>query len=180
MRANKKWTMGFNWPPGCSLDTCIVWEFCGTSTRWRALKPQRFCPFTLNGVTSRFAELHCGSVARLSRAMFYFWSFDGSVSQSNHMPVQALANQTASLCVRGRRFMWLVEFQTRLPASFNARRHVDAALQLSKDESSATSLLGCVERVGPKCRLQNKVKRSRNKSELYSKSWTKTWHETHR
>jgi len=27
------------------------------------LKLQRFCPFTLNGVMSRFAELHCGSVA---------------------------------------------------------------------------------------------------------------------
>jgi len=37
----------------------------GPSTRWRALKLQRFCPFTLNGVTSRFAELHCGSVASL-------------------------------------------------------------------------------------------------------------------
>ncbi|XP_034088641.1 polycystic kidney disease 1 like 1-like isoform X2 [Gymnodraco acuticeps] len=37
----------------------------GPSTRRRALKLQRFCPFTLNGVTSRFAELHCGSVASL-------------------------------------------------------------------------------------------------------------------
>jgi len=36
----------------------------GPSTRQRALKLQRFCPFTLNGVTSRFAELHCGSVPR--------------------------------------------------------------------------------------------------------------------
>ena len=35
------------------------------STRRRELKLQRFCPFTLNGVTSRFAELHCGSVATL-------------------------------------------------------------------------------------------------------------------
>ena len=37
----------------------------GPSTRRRALKLQRFFPFTLNGVTSRFAELHCGSVALL-------------------------------------------------------------------------------------------------------------------
>ena len=43
-----------------------------------------------------------------SWAMFNFWSFGRSVSQSNHMPVQALANQTACLCVRGGRFMWLV------------------------------------------------------------------------
>ena len=38
----------------------------GPSTRRRTLKLQRFCPFTLNGVTSRFAELHCGSVALLA------------------------------------------------------------------------------------------------------------------
>ena len=76
-------------------------------------------------------SLHFAHVARFkSRAMFYFWSFDGSVSQSNHMPVQALANQTASLCAEaGDSCDWLlVEFQTRPPASFNARRRVDAAL----------------------------------------------------
>ena len=37
----------------------------GPSTRRCALKLQRFCPFTLNGVTSSFAKLHCGSVAPL-------------------------------------------------------------------------------------------------------------------
>ena len=61
-----------------------------------------------------------------SRAMFYFWSFDGSVSQSNHMPVQALANQTAA-CVSGAGDScdWLfVERQTCPPASFNASRRV--------------------------------------------------------
>ena len=38
--------------------------YTGPSTRRRALKLQRFCPITLNGVTSHFAELHCGRVAR--------------------------------------------------------------------------------------------------------------------
>ena len=37
----------------------------GPSTRRRALKLQRCFPFTLNGVTSRFVALHCGSVASL-------------------------------------------------------------------------------------------------------------------
>jgi len=41
-----------------------VWlSDCPYCTSTRALKLQRFCPFTLNGVTSHFAELHCGSVA---------------------------------------------------------------------------------------------------------------------
>ena len=97
-------------------NLCGMHSNNGPSTRRRALKLQHFCRFLFNGVTSRFAELHCGSVAlrcslcvarfallalRCSLrvalfkgwAMFNFWSFDGSVSQSNHMPVQALANR---------------------------------------------------------------------------------------
>ena len=53
--------------------------------------------------------LHFASVARAeSWEKFNFSSVDGSASQSNHMPVQALANQTVCLCVRGGRLMWLV------------------------------------------------------------------------
>ena len=83
--------------------------------------------FEWGDVTLRRTALWEQSVARFkSRAMFYFWSFDGSVSQSNHMPVQALANLTACLCVRGGRFMWLVvgRGSDTPPASFNARRRV--------------------------------------------------------
>jgi len=35
----------------------------GPSTRRRALKLQRFCPVTLNGLTLRFAELHFALLA---------------------------------------------------------------------------------------------------------------------
>jgi len=54
-------------------------------------------------------------------------AFGGSVSQSNHMPVQALANQTAA-CVSGAGDScdWLlVELQTRPLASFCQSRCVD-------------------------------------------------------
>ena len=90
----------------------------GPSTRQRALLQRRRFPFTLNGVTSGFAELHLwfrrfASVARFeSWEKFNFSSVDGSASQSNHMPVQALANQTACLCVQGGRLMWLVVGRT--------------------------------------------------------------------
>ena len=42
-----------------------IQRFNGPSTRRRVLKLQRirFSPFTLNGLTSCFAELHCGSEA---------------------------------------------------------------------------------------------------------------------
>ena len=58
-----------------------------------------------------------------SWAMFNFWSFGGSVSQSNHTPVQALANQTACLCVLGGRFMWLVVGRVSAPPCRQATTH---------------------------------------------------------
>ena len=52
------WTVHFCW--SWRMRECHSY---GPSTQQRALKLQRFSPFTLNGVTSRFAELHCGSEA---------------------------------------------------------------------------------------------------------------------
>jgi len=69
-------------------------------------------------VPSHFTSVACFE----SWEKFNFLSVDGSTSQSNHTPVQALANQNVCLCVRGGRLMWLVLVarQTRPPASFNA------------------------------------------------------------
>ena len=81
----------------------VRWSFNASShslwMRWRHALPNCIVVPSL-----RFARVaHFKSWER-----FNFSSFDGSVSQSNHMPVQALAYQTACLCVRGGRFMWLV------------------------------------------------------------------------
>ena len=66
------------------------------------------CPNCIVGPSRRFA-----SVARFeSWEKFNFSSVDWSASQSDHMPEQALANQTACLCVRGGRLMWLVVGRT--------------------------------------------------------------------
>ena len=113
-----------------------------TSTRFRRVLQQRRFPFTLNEVMSSYAELHCGlrcSRWKLRLEKFNFSSVDGSTSQSNHMPVQALANQTVCLCVRGGRLMWLlVAHQSRPPASFNATE------PCGRTDTRLVVILGCL------------------------------------
>ena len=102
------------WTKALTLVCIVIVKPYGPSTRQCALKLQ--CSFHSLWMGWRQALPNCivvpsrrfASVTRFeSWEKFNFSSFDGSVSQSNNMPVQALANQTVCLCVRGGRLMWL-------------------------------------------------------------------------